>query len=69
MLVLELGPTDSVSLIDTTSGAELGVIKRITPRPSSPNKCLLGFDFPKTIQITRQNLIGGKDNLNEHRQR
>ncbi len=58
MLILELRKGEGVVLIDQEKAAELGTIKRLRPADSeSPNKYLLGFDFPKTIQIIRESLI------------
>ena len=65
MLVLELRETDSISLIENATGEEIGHIKRIRPHGASHNKVLLGFDFNKSIQITRESLINGKESKSE----
>lgn len=54
MLVLKLRQGDQISLIDHSKNVELGSIKRIETDRSG---ILLGFDFPKSIQILRKSLF------------
>ena len=65
MLILGLKHEDSILLIDQDTKAELGSVTIIKPRRPGSSKVLLGFDFPKSIQIVRGELTNlGKETSN-----
>ena len=65
MLFLEIRVGESVTMINTVEGSELGKIVRIKPHRTNGNKLLLGFDFPQSIQIVRGSLMAGKEPQDE----